>query len=58
MRINTNVMALNASNMLVGNQNAVQKSIGKLSSGFRINSAADDASVLAISEKMRSQIRG
>ena len=58
MRINTNMMALNASNKLVGNQNAVQKSIGKLSSGYRINSAADDASGLAISEKMRSQIRG
>ena len=58
MRINTNVMALNASNMLAGNQGAVQKSIGKLSSGLRINSAADDASGLAISEKMRSQIRG
>ena len=58
MRINTNVMALNASNMLTGNQNAVQKSINKLSSGLRINGAADDASGLAISEKMRSQIRG
>jgi len=58
MRINTNVMAINAQNMLVGNQNAVQKSINKLSSGLRINSAADDAAGLAISEKMRSQIRG
>ena len=58
MRINTNVMALNASNMLAGNQGAVQKSINKLSSGLRINSAADDAAGLAISEKMRSQIRG
>ena len=58
MRINTNIMALNASNKLAGNQSAVQKSIGKLSSGLRINSAADDASGLAISEKMRSQIRG
>ena len=58
MRINTNVMALNASNMLAGNQSAVQKSINKLSSGLRINSAADDAAGLAISEKMRSQIRG
>ena len=58
MRINTNVMALNAQNMLTGNQNAVQKSINKLSSGLRINSAADDAAGLAISEKMRSQIRG
>ena len=58
MRINTNVMALNASNMLAGNQSGVQKSINKLSSGLRINSAADDAAGLAISEKMRSQIRG
>ena len=58
MRINTNVMALNAQNMLAGNQGAVQKSINKLSSGLRINSAADDAAGLAISEKMRSQIRG
>ena len=58
MRINTNVMALNAQNMLSGNQNAVSKSIAKLSSGLRINSAADDAAGLAISEKMRSQIRG
>ena len=58
MRINTNVMALNASNMLAGNQSGVQKSINKLSSGLRINSAADDAVGLAISEKMRSQIRG
>ena len=58
MRINTNIMALNASNMLAGNQGAVQKSIGRLSSGLRINGAADDASGLAISEKMRSQIRG
>ena len=58
MRINTNVMALNAQNMLTGNQGAVSKSINKLSSGLRINGAADDASGLAISEKMRSQIRG
>ena len=58
MRINTNVMALNASNMLGRNQNGVETSIRKLSSGLRINSAADDAAGLAISEKMRSQIRG
>ena len=51
MRINTNVMALNAQNMLAGNQSNVQKSINKLSSGLRINSAADDAAGLAISEK-------
>ena len=58
MRINTNVMALNAQNMLGRNQSSVQSSIGKLSSGLRINGAADDAAGLAISEKMRSQIRG
>ena len=58
MRINTNVMALNAQNMLTRNQGGVESSIKKLSSGLRINGAADDASGLAISEKMRSQIRG
>mgnify|MGYP003290503568 CR=1 FL=1 len=58
MRINTNVMALNAQNKLTVNQNNVEKSIQKLSSGLRINGAADDASGLAISEKMRAQIRG
>jgi len=58
MRINTNIMALNAQNMLLGNQTGVEKSINRLSSGLRINSAADDAAGLAISEKMRSQIRG
>ena len=58
MRINTNVMALNAQNKLSVNQSKVEKSIQKLSSGLRINGAADDAAGLAISEKMRSQIRG
>ena len=58
MRINTNVMALNAQNMLTRNQGGVESSIKKLSSGLRINGAADDASGLAISEKMRAQIRG
>ncbi|MBQ7668888.1 MAG: flagellin [Clostridia bacterium] len=58
MRINTNIMALNAQNKLTGNQGKVEGSIKKLSSGLRINGAADDASGLAISEKMRSQIRG
>ena len=58
MRINTNIMALNAQNKLTGNQSKVEGSIKKLSSGLRINGAADDASGLAISEKMRSQIRG
>jgi len=58
MRINTNMMALNAQNKLTVNQGNVEKAIQKLSSGLRINSAADDAAGLAISEKMRSQIRG
>ena len=58
MRINTNMMALNAQNKLTVNQGNVEKSIQKLSSGLRINGAADDASGLAISEKMRAQIRG
>jgi len=58
MRINTNVMALNAQNKLTTNQSKVEGSIKKLSSGLRINSAADDAAGLAISEKMRAQIRG
>ena len=58
MRINTNIMALNAQNKLSVNQGKVEKSIQKLSSGMKINSAADDAAGLAISEKMRAQIRG
>ena len=58
MRINTNLMALNAQNKLRVNQSNVEKSIQKLSSGMRINSAADDAAGLAISEKMRAQVRG
>lgn len=58
MRINTNVMALNAQNMLSKNQNGVEKSVGRLSSGLRINGASDDAAGLAISEKMRAQMRG
>jgi flagellin len=51
-------MAINAQNQLVVNQRSTTSSLEKLSSGLRINSAADDAAGLAISEKMRSQIRG
>ena len=58
MRINTNLMAINAQNKLRVNQFNVEKSTQKLSSGYRINSAADDAAGLAISEKMRAQVRG
>jgi flagellin len=58
MRIQNNVTALNAHRNYTVNQANAAKSIAKLSSGYRINSAADDAAGLAISEKMRSQIRG
>jgi len=58
MRINTNTMALNTYNQLSSNNSKAASSIEKLSSGLRINSASDDAAGLAISEKMRSQIRG
>jgi len=58
MRINNNIMALNAHRQLGMNQTNASKSMEKLSSGLRINRAADDAAGLAISEKMRGQIRG
>ncbi|MCZ0702113.1 flagellin [Natronobacillus azotifigens] len=58
MRINHNIAALNTHRQLSGNQNGVQSSLEKLSSGLRINRAGDDAAGLAISEKMRGQIRG
>jgi len=58
MRINNNIMALNAHRQLSINQANSGKSMEKLSSGFRINRAADDAAGLSISEKMRGQIRG
>ena len=58
MRIQHNIAALNASNRLKANDNAISKNIAKLSSGYRINSAADDAAGLAVSEKMRAQING
>lgn len=58
MRINHNIGALNTHRQLTGNTAAQSKSIEKLSSGLRINRAGDDAAGLAISEKMRGQIRG
>lgn len=58
MRINNNLMAMNTHRQLGVNTNAGAKSMEKLSSGLRINRAADDAAGLSISEKMRSQIRG
>ncbi|MBT2757199.1 flagellin [Mesobacillus foraminis] len=58
MRINHNIAALNTYNKLSSASNAQSKSMEKLSSGQRINRAGDDAAGLAISEKMRGQIRG
>ena len=58
MIINHNISALNANRNLGVNDNAMNKSLEKLSSGFRINRAADDAAGLAISEKMRGQVNG
>ncbi len=58
MRINHNLAALNASNSLKANDSAISKNLQKLSSGYRINSAADDAAGLAVSEKMQAQING
>lgn len=58
MRINHNIAALNTHRQLGSAQNAQQSSMEKLSSGLRINGAKDDAAGLAISEKMRGQIRG
>lgn len=58
MIINHNLPALNTYNKLTTNNMNTSKSMEKLSSGLRINRAGDDAAGLAISEKMRSQIRG
>jgi len=58
MVVRTNTMSTNAYRQLGMNNNAVAKSLEKLSSGFRINRAGDDASGLAISEKMKAQIKG
>lgn len=56
MRIQHNISALNSYRQLGGNNSAVAKNLEKLSSGYRINRAGDDAAGLAISEKMRAQI--
>src|ERR1700740_379981 len=58
LRINTNTDALNAHRQLSATSLAMSQSMERLSSGYRINRAADDAAGLAISEKMRAQIRG
>ncbi len=58
MRINHNITALNAYRNLTATNDKINESLERLSSGYRINRAADDAAGLAISEKMRAQIRG
>ncbi len=58
LRINQNVLSIQTYSNLTQTNDRLEKSIQKLSSGMRINSAADDAAGLAISEKMRRQIRG
>ncbi len=58
LRIATNVASLNAQKNLVGTQRQLDTSLARLSSGFRINKAADDAAGLAISENLKGQIRG
>ena len=58
MIINHNISAINANRVLKFNDWNLSKSMAKLASGYRINRAGDDASGLAVSEKMRSQIRG
>ena len=57
MRIQHNIMALNSHRQLGLANDAIGKSLEKLSSGFRINRAGDDAAGLAISEKMRAKIK-
>ena len=58
MRIQNNIGAINTHRQYGINNSNIQKSLEKLSSGYRINRAGDDAAGLAISEKMRAQIRG
>ena len=58
LRINTNVEAFNAHRQLTGTSDKLGKSMERLSSGYRINRAADDAAGLAITEKLRGQITG
>ena len=58
LRIQNNVEAFNAQRQLVGNSDKLAKAMEKLSSGYRINRAGDDAAGLAISEKLRGQIGG
>lgn len=57
MRVTTNIAAINAQRNLIGSQRSISKSMAQLSSGSRINIAADDAAGLAISERLKAGIR-
>jgi flagellin len=56
--VNTNIASINAQRYLTRNTDAYQKSLERLSSGYKINRAGDDAAGLQISESLRTQIRG
>jgi flagellin len=58
VRINTNTIALGAANAAIQHQRVLGQSMQRLSTGLRVNSAADDAAGLAISSRMTSQISG
>jgi len=58
LRIATNVAAINARKNMFSTSNSLERSMARLSSGYRINQAADDAAGLAISENLKAQIRG
>ena len=58
MRVQHNIIALNTNRNLAFNNTQTSKALEKLSTGFKINRAGDDAAGLSISEKMRAQIRG
>lgn len=58
LRINTNLASINSQRQLFNTNLAMQNNLKRLSSGYRINNAADDAAGLAISENLRAQIRG
>jgi len=58
MKINHNIAAIKSHTKLSRTNDALQDSIERLSSGYRINKAADDAAGMAISQRMRTQIRG
>ncbi len=56
--VNTNIASLNARRNLLGSTSKLNRSYQRLSSGLRVNTAADDAAGLAISERFNSQVRG